>query len=1052
LKQLDLEWNELAKSKLNPLMTQEALLETAILLGLNVNIVRDNVCDSYIWNEKDKHIDFQILSLGGTEHACLCDIEFKNQLPIGNVVKGMMDLTSRALSLIQLDSSVDTAEAQKFATDGDVNHLILNEPLKSKILHTMNSTNLAARSGRTSNPLQLVNVLCKNKFVCQLDYCEMAPGKLLGVLATNGWMYGLLLKDLNGDVLLVTERTVEINYLVLVDVGCRILEPVSATTRHVAEVDAKPLNITTLNHLRKSTSTIPYSSKLADKNSKEVLIFQYDNRSHDKYDEKTIIDNSTAIWVGEQLNTAQLDKLSETYDKKIRYVYSRGKFSLQFDDLTYGGQWLITAYAIERKLEYYRNVGLLVVGEPLSLDKANLDTFLAAADMPDLVDGKLLKLTESEWKKMLGVYGSAFDEMSSRTFTQQDDLYVGKVIKELVGVPVRGMWDVICSQSYYYLTRTTFFAAKVKVWITKPSAGGEEFALEEKISLGNSKDWWKKIGLNETILKDLEPNPLVDVMTNPDIELNSYNWSNRASFAGAHMDECQDEELNFNINSVSVEETFEQVVPHEIQNMWINTDLSMDLRQYAPINAGRIRSKENPDQIRITNKVTMNEPTPMESRPVLTKWTFEEHRSITGRLFSKIKYRNPIKTKSVKTQVKDFIDLYFDETFVPYTGASQILDVDPFETMQWISKRRDGLRIAQELNDLLTHELGMVPLNAINIHLKLESLMKENPINHWGQHQARAIYWQRKAIAAISSPVFLKVKTRLKNSLRNKYVYADGLTPGELNQKARNKTNVNWFFENDLSKQDRQTDKPLIDVEMELYLILGVSPSMITWWRTMHENWKFRARWNKGYAKEMRLTGQSTTALGNLITNMQVHLEFLKRNDSKVKLTFFLGDDILVMLSDKPDVSWLEKFTKQSHNMKSTQRLSDKSGLFCCMIAYRNPYGGAEIGPDYVRLRYRFEVTNGVSEANPENVINRCQSYACMVGKTDEMQSIKLNKLWTIPLEDWYDGYGLVPAIMDRYELDEYTVMNNYKKLCGYIENPKPLNVEFSTYTNVKVY
>lgn len=39
-----------------------------------------------------------------------------------------------------------------------------------------------------------------------------------------------------------------------------------------------------------------------------------------------------------------------------------------------------------------------------------------------------------------------------------------------------------------------------------------------------------------------------------------------------------------------------------------------------------------------------------------------------------------------------------------------------------------------------------------------------------------------------------------------------------------------YFYENDLSKQDRQTDKPLIEVEMELYKLVGVHPDIVDLW------------------------------------------------------------------------------------------------------------------------------------------------------------------------------------------------------------------------------
>lgn len=61
---------------------------------------------------------------------------------------------------------------------------------------------------------------------------------------------------------------------------------------------------------------------------------------------------------------------------------------------------------------------------------------------------------------------------------------------------------------------------------------------------------------------------------------------------------------------------------------------------------------------------------------------------------------------------------------------------------------------------------------------------------------------------------------------------------------------------------------------MAMYEYLGVHPSVISSWKQVHKNWKYRNAQFKGELSEMRLTGQATTAIGNVITNMQVHAEF----------------------------------------------------------------------------------------------------------------------------------------------------------------------------------
>lgn len=61
-----------------------------------------------------------------------------------------------------------------------------------------------------------------------------------------------------------------------------------------------------------------------------------------------------------------------------------------------------------------------------------------------------------------------------------------------------------------------------------------------------------------------------------------------------------------------------------------------------------------------------------------------------------------------------------------------------------------------------------------------------------------------------------------------------------------------------------------------------------------------------GVRDAMRLTGQATTAVGNLITNMQVHAKFVKKNMHLLLRGLFLGDDMLMIFRRKPDIFGLK--------------------------------------------------------------------------------------------------------------------------------------------------
>lgn len=58
------------------------------------------------------------------------------------------------------------------------------------------------------------------------------------------------------------------------------------------------------------------------------------------------------------------------------------------------------------------------------------------------------------------------------------------------------------------------------------------------------------------------------------------------------------------------------------------------------------------------------------------------------------------------------------------------------------------------VNDLLEKELNIKSISEINIHMKVEALLKDNPARTIHAQQARTILWQRYAVAAIFSPVF----------------------------------------------------------------------------------------------------------------------------------------------------------------------------------------------------------------------------------------------------------------------------------------------------------
>lgn len=151
--------------------------------------------------------------------------------------------------------------------------------------------------------------------------------------------------------------------------------------------------------------------------------------------------------------------------------------------------------------------------------------------------------------------------------------------------------------------------------------------------------------------------------------------------------------------------------------------------------------------------------------------------------------------------------------------------------------------------------------------------------------------------------------------MKDKFLYTDGLTPQQISRRLHLVGKVKWFFENDLTKQDRQTDEHTNKVEFKMYELLGIHPSVLDMWKRVHGVWQFKSNKSVGQSKSQRLTGQATTSLGNVITNLLVHWRFVKRNQNSIKMMLFLGDDNLGMMDQKPDVANLRKDIAVLHNM-----------------------------------------------------------------------------------------------------------------------------------------
>jgi hypothetical protein len=370
------------------------------------------------------------------------------------------------------------------------------------------------------------------------------------------------------------------------------------------------------------------------------------------------------------------------------------------------------------------------------------------------------------------------------------------------------------------------------------------------------------------------------------------------------------------------------------------------------------------------------------------------------------------------------------------------LSYNPHDTEQWLNKDARNKDVIPMLSQFIKGGWMISDINEIVIGLKLESLVKLPPKFMLEQVQARIIAFQERYVAAIFSPVFIKIKQRFKSLLSSKFVYTDGLTPHDINLLVEQCTNVEWMLENDLSKQDRQTDDLDIQCEMMMYHILGLDPKLLKLWRTVHEEWRLQGRLTSGFRQHMRTTGQSTTAYGNAFVNLLVHCDLVEKNYNNIVRMFFLGDDMIVLSRRPINQEKLRKNIADKYNMLSKTYVTQNGGQFCGMLFVQTMHG-LQFVPDVVRMVEKFEVPNKFSGGTLEVQILKRRSYMHTLCYQPEFENIRGCDTSDIPMP-YYDFNAMINGACERYEINYEECVNLYKHLI-YMFNE--LNVEKVEYT-----
>jgi UDP-N-acetylglucosamine:LPS N-acetylglucosamine transferase len=484
-------------------------------------------------------------------------------------------------------------------------------------------------------------------------------------------------------------------------------------------------------------------------------------------------------------------------------------------------------------------------------------------------------------------------------------------------------------------------------------------------------------------------------------------------------------------------------------DIWYNTDLTLSNYLEAANNDTKLRTWGHANSIKSYEKYLLTD-YPENSRPVLTKRTYATERAAAIRMGNVPKYKKH--SLNVKNELDSLTKAFFRPDWRQIASSFSPITVNSEKIKGWLQDREGKKKIVQALNLLLEEGWPDHPINVANVHAKLESLLKSNPITEWDQQEIRIIVWHAKEVASVFSSIFLESKKRFKQLLKDEVIYADGMTPDQLRMVLTGvaREDSDWLFESDQKKQDMMTTHDELDVEFEVYKICGVDSEVLNLYRQSHNNWRFKGENFRGRSDAMRWTGQVTTALGNVIINMLVHSDLINSNPGIVKKCFLLGDDNAMILKRKISVDKFIKRTKHKYNMISEVQQQQDWATFLQMVIHPTEQGNYGIGPDFIRLRNRFEVTNGIGTDPATTLLERASSYISMLGDTESGR--KANKDLDLQLElvNWYNEAELVKALAKKHELPVNYIHYERDLLIQMLTSPTIKRIVFNSFVTAK--
>nr|WGM41307.1 polyprotein [Setosphaeria turcica endornavirus 1] len=369
------------------------------------------------------------------------------------------------------------------------------------------------------------------------------------------------------------------------------------------------------------------------------------------------------------------------------------------------------------------------------------------------------------------------------------------------------------------------------------------------------------------------------------------------------------------------------------------------------------------------------------SRPTIQKLTTSTFNAISTRLHGIQKLR----TEHITS------DEYFNALSTLFKGGwenqmeefrNEPISLSYDDSLKWLINKGHKIELLSNMAENTTiGELSTDPTRA-TAHFKVENLLKEE-VNDMLDQKGRVIVWNNQNINMFLCPMINECKRRLKMLLNDKLVtYADGMTMTDINNKLSTIKKTKYLVELDLSKQDRQTDRPILNFEYKLLARLGLDGEIVAYLQQLDEGFTYTTPEKiKSRRPPIRWTGGAMTSLGNEIRNLLLIADLIP--DKNIEHIWTLGDDSLIMTNTEFDEHQTQLISTQRHNVVCTFSQSEKAGLFLQLIV-------CWIDDTYIAThnfdRLREKLTYSPYPVWSESWKSKYASFLMMIGDTPDVR------------------------------------------------------------------